>query len=97
MITVSAPANSASLSLTRLRLRVYLPSDPAPALAQLTSTYGLGVRVSQIQPDQLDCLGQLDLELHGPIAQLQAGLSYLSSISLTIQGKPNADGDSWSY
>lgn len=97
MITFPKPAHSSSSSVTRLRLRVRLPSDPAAAIAQLTSTYGLGVRVDQIQSGPSDGSQPFDLELQGPIAQLQAGLTYLTSVSLAIQGKPNADGDSWSY
>lgn len=40
---------------------------------------------------------KLDLELTGSIAQVQSGLTYLESLNLRLEGRPNPDGDSWYY
>lgn len=84
---------------SRIRLRVLIPQhdQQQPVISHLASDYGLSVNISeaQLKVNQTHLLGQFDLELTGTITQLQAGLAYLVSLDLVIQGKPNPDGDGW--
>ncbi|MBF2047088.1 MAG: NIL domain-containing protein [Elainella sp. C42_A2020_010] len=79
-----------------LRVRVYLYQQE-PIVSHLISQFGLSVNVNQVVLEDQVFPRQIDLELHGTIAQVQQGLAYLASVSLAVQGKPNADGDSWHY
>ncbi len=83
--------------LTRIRLRVLIPQQrhQQPVISHLVSACGLSVNISQALLKRNDRPGQFDLELTGTIGQLQAGLAYLASLDLVIQGKPNPDGDGW--
>lgn len=84
-------------SLVQLRLRIYVVSQQAAIIERLISDYGLTINIVQAVPEQNPFPNQFDLELCGTIEQVQQGLTYLHSVSLTIQGKPNVDGDSWHY
>jgi L-aspartate semialdehyde sulfurtransferase ferredoxin len=79
-----------------LRIRVFL-CQQEPIVSHLISRYGLSVNVTRDVLKEQVFPRQIDLELHGTIAQVQQGLAYLTAVSLAIQGKPNVDGDSWHY
>ncbi|MDZ8138922.1 MAG: NIL domain-containing protein [Nostoc sp. DedQUE04] len=84
--------------VTQIRLRIHIPKCylQAPVISQLISTYGLVVNITKavLQPNSEGCF---DIELRGTVPQISSGLAYLESLNLRIVGKPNADGDSWSY
>jgi len=81
-----------------LRIRVHLlhVAQQELIVSQLTSEHGLRVdaRAMRLTPSRQR---KLDLELTGAIAQIQGGLTYLESLNLKLEGKPNPDGDSWHY
>nr|RNJ64986.1 MAG: hypothetical protein EDM05_33540 [Leptolyngbya sp. IPPAS B-1204] len=79
-----------------LRIRIYL-CQQEPIVSHLISQFGLSVNINQVVLEDRVFPRQVDLELHGTVAQVQQGLAYLASVSLAVQGKPNADGDSWYY
>lgn len=91
------PFMATGKSLTRIRLRVLIPQQhrQQPVISHLVSAYGLSINISKALLKPNDRPGQFDLELTGTIAQIQAGLAYLASLDLVIQGKPNPDGDGW--
>jgi L-aspartate semialdehyde sulfurtransferase ferredoxin len=76
-----------------LRIRVYL-CQHEPIISHLIAEYGLSISVIRAVLEDQIFPRQFDLELHGTVAQIQQGLAYLASVSLAVQGKPNADGDS---
>ncbi|MBI4784333.1 MAG: NIL domain-containing protein [Oscillatoriophycideae cyanobacterium NC_groundwater_1537_Pr4_S-0.65um_50_18] len=85
--------------LVHLRIRVCLSHNLQQEfiISQLRSKHGLRVNMAgamrHTQPQQR----KLDLELTGSIAQVQSGLTYLESLNLRLEGRPNPDGDSWYY
>ncbi|MDZ8091813.1 MAG: NIL domain-containing protein [Nostoc sp. DedQUE05] len=84
--------------VTQIRLRIHIPKCylQAPVISQLISTYGLVVNITKAVLQQ-NTEGCFDIELRGTVPQISSGLAYLESLNLRIVGKPNADGDSWSY
>lgn len=83
--------------VTRLRIRVYFPRglQQEPIISQLVAEHELVVNAIGIGWDAQSRQRRFDLELTGAIAQIQSGLSYLESLNLRLEGKPNPDGDGW--
>lgn len=88
----------------RLRICLFVPfwHQQELIINQLTVEHGVAVRILTPVPTALDYIAlnathQLHLELVGSIAQIHNVLDYLTSINLTVRGKPNPDGDSWHY
>lgn len=84
-------------SVARLRIRVLIPQlyRQEPIISRLIVNHDLTVNIIGVILKADHQLGQFDLELSGTVGQLQTGLTYLSSLNLVIQGKPNVDGDGW--
>jgi hypothetical protein len=67
-------------------------------LSHLTTAYQLTFNIigANFIPEQ-NQPGQFDLELRGTIPKLQAGLSYLASLKISIRGKSHLNGEDWHY
>ncbi|MBD2359052.1 NIL domain-containing protein [Tolypothrix sp. FACHB-123] len=86
--------------LTQIRLCVHIPKSylHEPVISRLISEHGLIVNItSAMLGANTGEAGRFDLEIRGSIAQISTGLAYLESLNLKIVGKPNVNGDSWSY
>lgn len=91
---------NSNATIQRIRLRIEIPPSylDIPVLSHLTTEYQLTFNIvgAKLMPGQ-NQPGQFDLELQGAIPQLQAGLSYLASLQISIRGKSSINGDSWHY
>ncbi|MCG6134685.1 MAG: NIL domain-containing protein [Nostoc sp. LLA-1] len=89
---------SKSSSMTRLRLRLYIPPIylQEPIISQIISRYNLTVNITGAALDKnTNGQGCFDLELQGSMSHISNCLNYLESLHLKIIGKPNTDEDSW--
>jgi hypothetical protein len=87
-----------SSSITRLRVRLYIPQSylQEPIISQMISRYKLAVNITGAVLDKnTNHQGCFDLELRGSMSHISSCLNYLESLNLKIVGKPNTDGDSW--
>jgi L-aspartate semialdehyde sulfurtransferase ferredoxin len=86
--------------LTKIRLCLYIPNCylNEPVISRLISHHGLVVNIiGAMLGAKTGGDGRFDLEIRGTLSQISSGLNYLESLNLKIVGKPNVDGDSWSY
>ena len=86
-------------SVTQIRLRIYIPQSyqQEPIISILISEHGLAVNITGAMLTSNNKQGHFDLELRGTPNQICSGLAYLEALKLKILGKPNAQGDGWSY
>jgi L-aspartate semialdehyde sulfurtransferase ferredoxin len=84
-------------ALTKIRLQIQVSQSRRQLiLSQLMSQFGLVVNISR--ENQIGNGDRsLHLELKGTIQQIQKGLQYLTSLNVSVQGKPNAEEESWVY
>ncbi|OLP17056.1 hypothetical protein BST81_16980 [Leptolyngbya sp. 'hensonii'] len=86
--------------MTQIRLQIVIPGQhlQEPIISCLIAHHGLVVNIlaAQLQPQDNE-KGWFDLQLRGTVSQILKGLAFLEALNLSIQGKPNPDGDSWHY
>ncbi|BAY30666.1 hypothetical protein NIES2107_25130 [Nostoc carneum NIES-2107] len=96
----SVPSFSEKSLITKVRVCIYIPNSylEEPVISRLISHHGLVVNIiSAFLGSTTGGEGRFDLEIRGTLSQISSGLNYLESLNLKIVGKPNVDGDSWSY
>ncbi|MBD2213554.1 NIL domain-containing protein [Nostoc linckia FACHB-104] len=96
----SVPSFSEKSQITKVRMCIYIPNSylKEPVISRLISHHGLVVNIiSAMLGSTTGGEGRFDLEIRGTLSQISSGLNYLESLNLKIVGKPNVDGDSWSY